>query len=67
MKSIITLMKKEAGQGLVEYALILFFIAITTISSLYIAGERFLVLFGSAEKGMETFLGAGNRGHGRSC
>ena len=60
MKPIITLMKKEAGQGLVEYALILFFIAITTISSLYMVGERVLVLFGSAEKGMESSLEAGS-------
>jgi len=58
--------KKEKGQGLVEYALILVLVAIVVIAALTLLGPTIGNIFSSVNSSLTT-VGGGGGGGGGSC
>ena len=49
-------LKSERGQGLVEYALILIFVAIVVIIAVTALGEKTSAMFSTIDSGLQTAI-----------
>ena len=50
MKKLISLLKDESGQGMVEYGLVLGAIAVGVVAALLMLGPKILALFAKAQE-----------------
>ena len=59
LEQIVSLLKEEDGQGMVEYGIILALVAVVSIAVLTQVGQKTEKVFGKVDESLDTVIGGG--------